>query len=113
MKNKKMITFISIFVLAQILIWFQTYGQFKWEWLGKHTWFLLLSGIPITYLWLVGTRVGMDVFDGKAWPLRFVGFCSGIIVFAFLSKMVLGEDITYKTMVSLVLCLVIILIQLF
>jgi len=35
MKNK-VITFISIFLLAQILIWFQTYGQFKWEWSVKY-----------------------------------------------------------------------------
>lgn len=110
MKNK-MITFLSIFIIAQILIWFQTYGQFKWEWFGKNTWFLLLTAMPITYLWIVGTRVGMEVFDGKSWPLRFIGFCTGIIVFAFLSKFVLGEAMTAKTMISLVLCCVIILIQ--
>jgi hypothetical protein len=110
MKNK-MITFLSIFIIAQILIWFQTYGQFKWEWLGKNTWFLLIWAVPITYLWIIGTRVGMEVFDGKSWPLRFIGFCTGIIVFAVLSKLVLGEDMTTKTMISLVLCCIIILIQ--
>jgi len=111
MKNKKVITFITIFVIAQILIWFQTYGQFKWEWLGKNTWFLLASAVPITYLWIVGTRVGMEVFDGKSWPLRFIGFCSGILVFAVLSNLVLGEAITTKTIISLLLCFLIIVIQ--
>lgn len=68
MKNK-VITFISIFLLAQILIWFQTYGQFKWEWMGKYTWLMIIAAMPITYLWIIGTRVGMEVFDGKSWPL--------------------------------------------
>lgn len=112
MKNK-VITFILIFLLAQTLIWFQTYGQFKWEWFGKNTWFLLLSAIPITYLWIIGTRLGMEVFDGKSWPLRFVGFCTGIIVFAILSRFVLHEPMSVKTMVSLGLCFIIILIQFF
>jgi hypothetical protein len=111
MKKNKVITFISIFVLAQVLIWFQTYGQFKWEWLGQNTWLLLLAAMPITYLWIIGTRVGMDVFDGKSWPLRFVGFCTGIIVFAVLSRLVLGEVMGVKTMISLGLCCLIILIQ--
>jgi len=110
MKNK-VITFISIFLLAQTLIWFQTYGQFKWEWMGKYTWLMILAAMPITYLWIIGTRVGMEVFDGKSWPLRFVGFCTGIIVFAFLSKFVLGETMTTKTIISLGLCCLIILIQ--
>ena len=108
----KVITFLSIFILAQILIWFQTYGQFKWEWLGKNTWFLVIASMPISYLWIIGTRIGMDVFVGKSWPLRFVGFCTGIIVFAFLSKFVLGETMSTKTIISLLLCCLIIVIQL-
>lgn len=112
MRNK-LLTFISIFVLAQTLIWFQTYGQYKWTWFADNTWFLIVTAMPITYLWIIGTRVGMEVFDGKSWPLRFVGFCTGIIVFAVLSKLVLGETMSTKTIMSLGLCCVIILIQLF
>jgi len=110
MKNK-VVTFILIFILAQTLIWFQTYGQYKWEWLSKYTWLLVISAMPITYLWIVGTKVGMEVFNGKSWPLRFVGFCTGIIVFAILSRFVLGETMTTKTIISLGLCCLIILIQ--
>ena len=109
----KMIPVILMFLLAQILVWFQTYGQYKWEWLSRNTWFLLLSAIPITYLWITGTRLGMIAFDGKSWPLRFLGFCTGIIVFAILSRFILNETMNTKTVVSLILCCVIILIQLF
>lgn len=109
--KKKVIIFLLIFIIAQILIWFQTYAQFKWEWFSKNTWLMLLAAMPITYLWIIGTRVGMEVFDGKSWSLRFVGFCTGIIVFAFLSKFILGEEMTSKTIVSLVLCCLIIVIQ--
>src|ERR1035437_10002200 len=105
---KKIIMFLLVITIAQVLVWFQTYGQYKWEWLGKNIWFLLLFSIPITCLWLLGTKMGMGVFDGKTWPLRFVGFCSGIIVFAFLSKYVLNEEMSPRTIVSLILCCLII-----
>lgn len=111
--KRKVISFISIFILAQILIWFQNYGQYRWEWLGNNTWLLLMASIPITYLWIIGTRMGMEVFDGKSWPLRFVGFCTGIIIFAILSRFVLGETMNAKTIISLILCCIIIVIQLF
>jgi len=109
---RKIIEFLFIFIIAQILVWLQTYGQYKWEWLSKNTWFLVICSMPISYLWIVGTRIGMNVFDGKSWPLRFVGFCTGIIVFAFLSKFILGEEMSTKTLISLTLCCVIIVVQL-
>lgn len=111
MKNT-VVSVILIFILAQTLIWFQTYGQFKWDWLSRNTWFLLASAVPITYLWIIGTRIGMNVFDGKTWPLRFLAFCTGIVVFALLSRFVMGESMTTKTVISLFLCCAIILIQL-
>ena len=109
---RKIIEFIFIFIIAQILIWLQTYGQYKWTWFSKNTWLLVICAMPISYLWIIGTRIGMDVFDNKSWSLRFIGFCTGIIVFAFLSRFILGEEMTIKTIISLILCFIIIIVQL-
>ena len=55
----------------------------------------------------------MNHFDGLLWPGRFIGFASGVISFAFLSYYFMGEGITFKTGVSLLLAVVIVLIQVF
>ena len=113
MKDKNtLIAVILIFILAQVLAWFQTFAQFKWEWMSKHIWFTVLCSLPIGYLWIVGVKMGMDVFDGKTWPIRFLGFCVGILVFTVLSSYVLGETLNLKNIISLILCFIIVVIQL-
>ncbi len=110
MINTKVVLVILIFTMAQIAIWLQTYGQFKWPWLANNQWFLLLTAMPITYVFLLGTRMGMASFD-STWSLRFLVFSTGIVVFAACSTFILNEQITPKTVVSILLCLVIVCIQ--
>ena len=103
----------GIFAISQILVWFQLNGQFFNEWFKKNTFLLSLIGIPISYLYIYGTNYGVKAFDGLLWPQRFLGFSIGIIIFAILSYTIMNETINFKTMLSLFLSFLIILVQIF
>ncbi len=113
MDYKKVIAVILLFILAQICVWLQTYGQYKWVWMSKNDWFLYLTALPITFMWLTATRWGMIVFNNQSWTLRFLGFSTGIIVFAICSRYILSEPITTKSIVSILLSILIVCIQIF
>lgn len=100
-------------MLAQTLVWFQTYGQFRWDFLARNNWILIICAMPITYVWLEGTKIGMEVFNNQSWPLRFLGFSTGILVFTICSRFVLNEPMTLKSVVSVILCLLIVILQIF
>ena len=55
----------------------------------------------------------VEHFDGLLWPGRFIGFASGMVIFAGLTWLFLGEGITTKTMISLGLAFALICVQLF
>lgn len=69
--------------------------------------------IPISYMFIKATEMVVNHFDGLLWPGRFIGFASGVISFAFLSYVFMGEGITLKTGVSLLLAVIIVCIQVF
>ena len=73
----------------------------------------MLCGIPITYLFMEGTRIAVAGFDGLFWPGRFVSFVSGIIIFTAMTYLFRGEAVNLKTATCLLLAFSIILIQLF
>lgn len=111
--SKLLLSFI-LFFLAQTLIWIQTNGQFLWVWFKKNPLILSMTlGTAISYLLIYATKYVVEYYDGLLWPGRFIGFGSGIIVFAFLTWYLLGEAITIKTLVSLGLATTLIAIQLF
>ena len=68
-------------------------------------------GVPMAYLFISATRIGYEVFDDKLWPVRVLGFSIGTIVFSSMTYFVLEEALTFKTYISLLLCIFIILIQ--
>ena len=69
--------------------------------------------VPASYMFIRATELVVNHFDGLLWPGRFIGFASGVISFAVLAYYLMGEGITLKTGVSLVLAVVIVLIQVF
>ena len=89
------------FLLAHIITWFQLNGQFKWEWFREHEWVMVLIGIPISYLYILGTKYTVLGFDGLLWPTRFVGFGIGMIIYAILVSYFFDEGINSKTAISL------------
>jgi hypothetical protein len=108
----KLIVSILLFFFGQTLIWYQTNGQFKWKWFADHP--LLIAcifAVPISYAFIIATKLVVGYFDGILWPGRFIGFATGMISFAILTSIYMGEVITPKTAISLVLATALVAIQ--
>jgi len=103
---------LILFFIGQALIWIQTNGQFVWESFRKNPLLLAVGfGTIISYILIYATRYTVEYFDGLLWPGRFIAFGMGILSFTFLTWYLLGEGITTKTLVSLIISVVLIAIQ--
>ena len=102
-----------LFLVGQVLVWYQINGQFLSEWVKKHPLIMSLCGIPISYCYIWATHHLVIAYDGELWPQRLIGFSMGMISFAFLTWFHLNQAITLKTAVTLTLALAIVLIQVF
>ena len=104
---------VGIFLFVHVLTWFQLNGQFFSSWFRNNVFLLCLMGIPISWLYIEATRYGFMAFEGLIWPGRLLGFATGIFTFAICANVFMGEGITTKTIVSLVLASALTLIQVF
>ena len=62
-------------------------------------------------MFIVATRNVAEYYDGLLWPGRFIAFGTGMVSFTFLTWYLLGEGLTTKTLVSLMLALTLVTIQ--
>ncbi len=107
----KLLLGLLFFAIGQIIIWYQTNGQFIWKWAKDHPfWMSLIFGTLISYNFILGTKYIVEHF-GCMWPGRLIGFGIGAMCFAILTYIHMGEGITAKTAVSLVLALTLVLVQ--
>ena len=104
---------VSLFTIVQIITWFQLNGQFVYPWFKNNMFILCLFGIPISWFYIEATRYGFIAFDGLLWPGRLLGFATGIFSFAVCTNIFMGEGLTTKTLVSLILATVLVVIQIF
>jgi hypothetical protein len=105
---------IVLFTMGQSLIWIQTNGQFLWKWFDKNPLILSITfGTIISYMFIYATKFVVAHFDGLLWPGRFIGFGTGMITFVLLTWFFMGEGITTKTSISLVLATTLVAIQIF
>jgi len=102
-----------MFLLAQSAVFYQINGQFFSKWLKEHPLFTILLGVPISAIYLYGTKYLVQAFNGEIWPTRLIAYAVGIFAFTFLAYAHLNESITMKTGVCLLLSVAILLIQLF
>jgi hypothetical protein len=100
-------------LLGQIGSFMQFQGAIKYNWTEKYFWLVLLSGLPIGYFYIKSVERFVAAFDGEIWPSRIIGFGLGVVVFIILSYFLFKEPLTTKTLVSLVLSIIIIMIQIF
>jgi len=107
----KFIYGVLFYILGQILVWYQINGQFISEWINKKPLIMSLLGIPISLVYIHATKYSVEAFEGELWPQRLVGFAVGMIVFAILTYIHLNESLTPKTIITLILSLIIVLIQ--
>ena len=111
--NKAIVTGFFLFLLGQGMIWYQTNSQFFNQWCREHPYVMAAAGSPISYVLILASRSVVTGFDGLLWPGRLVGFASGMMVMALFTYIHMGESITMKTGVTLLLALAITLIQVF
>jgi len=111
--NKAIVTGFFLFLLGQGMIWYQTNSQFFNTWAKEHPYIMAAFGWPISYILIYASRYVVTGFDGLLWPGRLVGFASGMVVMALLTYLHLGESISMKTGITLLLALAITLIQVF
>ncbi len=99
-------------MVAQGLIWYQTNSQFFSNWVKERPLLMATMGIPISYILIYASHV-VEGFDGLLWPGRLIGFSTGMIIMAILTYIHLGEGITLKTGVTLLLAFIIVMVQLY
>jgi hypothetical protein len=111
--NKYIVLTIVIFLLNNILIWYQLNSQLVWDWAKgtKSMWIMSLLGIPISLLFWYATKIGYEGF-GNLWAVRFMGFATSMLTFPVMTWLYLGETVTLKTLVTLLLAFIIMLLQL-
>ena len=114
MINKYILITIGIFLFNNILIWYQLNSQLVWDWAktSKSMWFMSLMGIPISLLFWYATKIGYVGF-GNLWAVRFIGFATSMLTFPLMTYLYLGEAMSVKTLLTLALATVIMLIQIF
>jgi len=112
MKYYELLIGIAAFVVAHILTFFQLNGQFfKIDWFRKNEIWVAAAGIILSFFYIWGTKYTVGAFDGLLWPARFIGFGIGMIVYALGLWIFFKEGISPKTLISLILCVILISIQ--
>jgi len=109
--SAKLLQFFIFMLAGHVLVWLQSSGQLIWKSFRENIFLLCLLGVPMAYLFITATRIGFEAFDNKLWPVRILGFSIGTIVFSGMTYFFLGESLTPKTCVSLLLCVAIIIVQ--
>jgi hypothetical protein len=103
---------ILFFVVANIFAWFQLNSQFVWSWWStRPLTSSLIFSIPVGLLFWHAIKNTVEA-SGSLWTSKLIGFGVGNIIFAMLTWFLMKESIfTAKTMTSLTLAGVIIVIQ--
>ena len=101
------------YTASQVFTFFQLQGHLFNKWIKDNPMWMTLLGLPIGYLAILASRQMIILWDGKTWPNRLIGFSLGVVIFTFLSTIVLKEPFTLKTVVCLSLCFLILCLQLF
>ena len=112
MSRELLYTFLT-FLIVQSAVWFQTNGQFIWSWFKDNPLILSLFGIPISLGYIWASKFAFIAFEGSLWPGRLIGFAMGIISFTILTNHFMGEGISPKIIVSLILAITLVCIQVF
>lgn len=102
-----------LFMFGQCVVWVQINGPILWQWARDYRGWLMILGIPITWIFMEATSLVVRGFDGAFWPGRFMSFTAGIVIFTLMTYLFKSEGINLKTTISLCLALALILVQLF
>ena len=109
---KDIVMCMLIYGFGNFIVWFQLNGQFKWDFWKDNYILVGLMGVPISIAFFHATKLSYSGFDSLLWPGRLLAFGIGMISFTFCTWYFLGETMTIRSVVSMILAFVIILIQL-
>ena len=107
--NNKLLIVLLFSFLGNVLAWLHMNAQFKWDW-AKETWWIILGGVPISFLFYYSTRISYEHF-GQYWAIRLLGFGMATITFGILTALFLKEVPSLKIWISLLLALAIIILN--
>ena len=107
--NNKLFIVLLFSFLGNVLAWLHMNAQFKWDW-AKETWWIILGGVPISFLFYYSTRLSYEHF-GNYWALRPLGFGIATLTFGILTAIFLKELPSFKIWISLILAVAIILLN--
>ena len=100
-------------ILTSIVIWFQTVAPIRFsEFLSKYTFLVYLMSLITGVLYVEATKIGASIFP-DAWTLRFIAFSINTILFGIMTYLFITPNMDTKTIISMILSIVIILIQCF
>ena len=105
---------VFLFVVGQIVGWFQVNSQLMWSWWSdKPLAAAVLFGVPTSVIFWYAWKLTATATE-SVWSARFIGSSVGFIIFPVLTWFLLGESMfTLKTMSCLSLSVLIILIQIY
>ena len=106
----KLLIALLFSIVGNIIAWIQMNGQFKYEWM-RQWWVIGLSGLPVSYMFFYSTRWYYEYFNNY-WYVRPIGFSVATITFGALAWLVLDELPDTKTIISLFLSIIIVILQL-
>ena len=110
--DKKIIIAIILFIIANILTWFQVNSQFLWSWWRDRPLFtVIIYAIPTSLSFFYAWKLGVEYSNGQLWPVRMIGFGISTIMFSILTYALMKEGLDAKTIVCVILSVVIIAIQ--
>jgi len=107
--NNKLLIVLLFSFLGNVLAWLHMNAQFKWDW-AKETWWIVLGGVPISFLFYYSTRLSYEHF-GQYWAIRPLGFGMATITFGILTAIFLHEAPSLKIWISLLLALAIVILN--
>lgn len=104
----------GLFIIAQVLAWFQSNSGILGGWLEQnYVYVALIFGPIVSVLFATGTKM-LYTQGISLWSIRFLTFGLGYMIFIPLTWYFLGEEVlTFKNFVSFVLCVTLISIQFF
>lgn len=109
----KLVIFAFMCLLAHFAVWMQLNAQFINEKYKSSNYWMLLLGIPISWLWMKATQKGVEAFDGKFWPQRLIAFSIGIVLYTVLTHYFFAEKFDLKSATCIFLAFSIVCIQIF
>lgn len=111
--SRNLLLGIFFFLCGHIAVFFQLNGQFKWDWFKDNPMWLAIAGVPISFMYIWGTKYTVMGFDGVMWSARFTGFAVGMVVYALGLSYFFNQGVTPKVAVSLGLAVLLLSVQIF